>query len=182
MGASGKSVGDYSGGSGTASKSIQYNWTASGTRYTDKASIQGFGGGGAAKGRNGRSANGSIRFQAFGFIPDVEVSSNAAGVSGSAGDDGANYGDGGGGGNGGGGAGATGSVSVSFTPSAPSGESTSCSWSGVWLQGGSGGTGGAGKKGCVILYYRRPKTVQTGPLVTSDSKWLLDSLGRRIIV
>ena len=39
-----------------------------------------------------------------------------------------------------------------------------------------------GKKGCVILYYRRPKVVQTGPLVTSGQKWLLDSLGRRIIV
>ena len=182
VGASGKSVGDYSGGSGTASKSIQYRWTVSGTTYTDRGSIQGFGGGGAAKGRNGRSANGSIRFQAFGFNPDVEVRSNATGVSGSAGDDGANYGDGGGGGNGGGGAGATGSVSVSFTPSAPSGERTSCSWSGVWLQGGTGGAGGAGKKGCVILYYRRPKVVQTGPLVTSDGKWLLDKLGRRIIV
>ena len=182
VGASGKSVGDYFGGSGTASKSIQDKWTVSGITYTDRGSIQGFGGGGAAKGRNGRSANGSIRFQAFGFTPDVAVNSNADGVSGSAGDDGANYGDGGGGGNGGGGAGATGSVSVSFTPSAPSGERTSCSWSGVFLQGGSGGAGGAGKKGCVILYYRRPKVVQTGPLVTSGQKWLLDSLGRRIIV
>lgn len=182
VGASGKSVGDYFGGSGTASKSIQDKRTVSGITYTDRGSIQGFGGGGAAKGRNGRSANGSIHFQAFGFTPDVAVISNADGVSGSAGDDGANYGDGGGGGNGGGGAGATGSVSVSFTPSAPSGERTSCSWSGVFLQGGSGGAGGAGKKGCVILYYRRPKVVQTGPLITSDGKWLLDSLGRRIIV
>ena len=182
VGASGKSVGDYFGGSGTASKSIQDKWTVSGTTYTDRGSIQGFGGGGAAKGRNGRSANGSIRFQAFGFTPDVAVISNADGVSGSAGDDGANYGDGGGGGNGGGGAGATGSVSVSFTPSAPSGERTSCSWSGVFLQGGSGGPAGTGKKGCIILYYRRPKVVQTGPLVTFGQKWLLDSFGRRIIV
>ena len=182
VGASGKSVGDYFGGHGAESTSIQHNWTASGTTYTDRGSIQGFGGGGAAKGQNGRSANGYIRFQAFGFTPDVRVSSHAEGASGSAGDDGANYGDGGGGGNGGGGAGATGSVSVSFTPSAPSGERTQCSWSGVWLRGGAGGAGGAGKKGCVILYYRRPKVVQTGPLVTSDGKWLLDSLGRRMIV
>lgn len=182
VGASGKSVGDYFGGHGAESTSIQYKWTASGTTYTDRGSIQGFGGGGAAKGQNGRSANGYIRFQAFGFTPDVKVNSDADGASGSAGDDGANYGDGGGGGNGGGGAGATGSVSVSFTPSAPSGERTQCSWSGVWLRGGAGGAGGAGKKGCVILYYRRPKVVQTGPLVTSDGKWLLDSLGRRMIV
>lgn len=182
VGASGKSVGDYFGGHGTESESIQHKWTASGTTYTDRGSIQGFGGGGAAKGQNGLSANGYIRFQAFGFTPDVRVSSHAEGASGSAGDDGANYGDGGGGGNGGGGAGATGSVSVSFTPSAPSGELTSCSWSGVWLHGGSGGAAGAGKKGCIILYYRRPKIITPGPLVTSDGKWLLDKLGRRMIV
>ena len=182
MGASGKSVGDYFGGHGTESKSIQHKWTASGTTYTDRGSIQGFGGGGAAKGRNGLSANGYIRFQAFGFTPDVNVNSDADGASGSAGDDGANYGDGGGGGNGGGGAGATGSVSVSFTPSAPSGERTQCSWSGVWLRGGSGGAGGAGKKGCVILYYRKPKPVQSGALKTSDGRDLLDALDRRMIV
>ena len=182
VGASGKSVGDYFGGHGTESKSIQYKWTASGTTYTDRGSIQGFGGGGAAKGQNGLSANGYIRFQAFGFTPDVNVNSDADGASGSAGDDGANYGDGGGGGNGGGGAGATGSVSVSFTPSAPSGERTQCSWSGVWLRGGSGGAGGAGKKGCVILYYRKPKPVQSGALRTSDGRDLLDALDRRIIV
>lgn len=182
VGASGKSVGDYFGGHGTESKSIQHKWTASGTTYTDRGSIQGFGGGGAAKGRNGLSANGYIRFQAFGFTPDVSVNSDADGASGSAGDDGANYGDGGGGGNGGGGAGATGSVSVSFTPSAPSGERTQCSWSGVWLQGGSGGAGGAGKKGCVILYYRKPKPVQSGALRTSDGRDMLDALDRRMIV
>ena len=182
VGASGESVGDYFGGHGAESESIQYKWTASGTTYTDRGSIQGFGGGGAAKGQNGRSANGYIRFQAFGFTPDVKVNSDAEGASGSAGDDGANYGDGGGGGNGGGGAGATGSVSVSFTPSAPSGERTQCSWSGVWVRGGAGGAGGAGKKGCVILYYRRPKAVQSGPLATADGKWLLDKMGRRMIV
>ena len=182
VGASGKSVGDYFGGHGTESKSIQHTWTASNTTYTDRGSIQGFGGGGAAKGQNGLSANGYIRFQAFGFTPDVNVNSDADGASGSAGDDGANYGDGGDGGNGGGGAGATGSVSVSFTPSAPSGERTQCSWSGVWLRGGSGGAGGAGKKGCVILYYRKPKPVQSGAMKTSDGRDLLDALDRRMIV
>lgn len=182
VGASGKSVGDYFGGHGTESKSIQHTWTASNTTYTDRGSIQGFGGGGAAKGQNGRSANGYIRFQAFGFTPNVNVNSDADGVFGSAGDDGANYGDGGDGGNGGGGAGATGSVSVSFTPSAPSGERTQCSWSGVWLRGGSGGAGGAGKKGCVILYYRKPKPVQSGAMKTSDGRDLLDALDRRMIV
>ena len=49
-------------------------------------------------------------------------------------------------------------------------------------EGGNGGTGGEAGDGCIILYYRRPKAVQSGPLVTSAGKWLLDSLGRRIIV
>lgn len=48
--------------------------------------------------------------------------------------------------------------------------------------GGNGGTGGEGGDGCIILFYRKPRPIPSGPLVTSDGKWLLDSLGRRIIV
>ena len=47
--------------------------------------------------------------------------------------------------------------------------------------GGSGASGGAGADGGVIFYYRRPKAVQAGPIV-SGGKWLLDKLGRRMIV
>lgn len=49
-------------------------------------------------------------------------------------------------------------------------------------EGGNGGTGGEAGDGCIILYYRRPKAVQSGPLATSDGKWLLDALDRRMIV
>lgn len=178
----GSSVGDYTGGAGTEALSITYDWTANGVTYTDKGSISGFGGGGAAKGRNGYAANGRIRFQGFGFNPDVHVQSSAQGAPGAKGEDGANYGDGGGGGNGGGGAGAIGSVSVSFSPSAPSGTSYSCGWSGESISGGQGGAKGVGKRGCIILYYRRKEAVKTGPLVEANHKWLLDSLGRWLIV
>lgn len=47
--------------------------------------------------------------------------------------------------------------------------------------GGSAGTGGSGKPGCIILYYRRPKLVQSGWLKDKNGKLVLDRLGRRII-
>ena len=59
--------------------------------------------------------------------------------------------------------------------------------SGTWLDlaggaGGSGSTGGLGGAGCIIIYYRKKKELQSGPLVTSNNLGLLDSLGRRMIV
>lgn len=182
VGSPGGAVNGYSGGDGTSQKSITYSWSASGTTYKDNASIAGFGGGGAANGSSGNSANGGISWQGVGFKPNVRVKSSAAGANGAVGKSGENYGDGGDGGNGGGGAGAVGTLRVSFSPSAPSGESYYCTWSGVWLNGGAGSAGGAGKQGCIILYYRRAKKIKSGPLVTSDGKWLLDKLGRRVIV
>ena len=41
---------------------------------------------------------------------------------------------------------------------------------------------GAGKPGCIIIYYRKKKEIQSGPLVTSKNLGLLDSIGRRMIV
>lgn len=49
--------------------------------------------------------------------------------------------------------------------------------------GGAASPGGPGADGCILLFYKRPASGQAhGPLVTSDQKWLLDSLGRRLIV
>lgn len=48
--------------------------------------------------------------------------------------------------------------------------------------GGNGGRGGPGGDGCIIIYYRKKKELQSGPLVTSNNLGLLDSLGRRMIV
>ena len=42
--------------------------------------------------------------------------------------------------------------------------------------------GGPGGDGCIILYYRKPKPVQSGALRTSDGRDLLDALDRRMIV
>ena len=41
---------------------------------------------------------------------------------------------------------------------------------------------GPGGDGCIILYYRKPKPVQSGALRTSDGRDLLDALDRRMIV
>nr|DAH25091.1 MAG TPA: 43 kDa tail protein [Caudoviricetes sp.] len=49
-------------------------------------------------------------------------------------------------------------------------------------QGGNGSDGGEGGDGCVLIYYRKLRTIQPGPLATADGKWLLDKLGRRMIV
>lgn len=47
--------------------------------------------------------------------------------------------------------------------------------------GGTGSKGSPGKPGCIILYYRRPKLVQSGWLKDKNGKLVLDRLGRRII-
>ena len=94
------------------------------------------------------------------------------------------YGAGGTGGNGGGGAGGGGfaygkkRVSKEYPP-------TECSASGNKGQSGTpglGSDGGQGGDGCIIIYYRKKKELQSGPLVTSNNYGLLDSLGRRMIV
>ena len=47
--------------------------------------------------------------------------------------------------------------------------------------GGTGSKGSSGKPGCIILYYRRTKLVQSGWLKDKIGKLVLDRLGRRII-
>lgn len=90
------------------------------------------------------------------------------------------YGKGGRGGYGGGGDGATG-IAETWHGGSKSGTINHYAGS-VRTTGSNGAQGGPGGDGCIILYYRRPKAVQSGPLVTSDGKWLLDSLDRRVIV
>lgn len=132
----------------------------------------GTGGGGAAVGNNGQDA-----VQPLTSGVRAGAGANAAPPSGAV-----NYGCGGYGGNGGGGGGGAsglylrhGAYMYDGTPS------------GTWLDlaggiGGSGSTGGPGCDGCIIIYYRKKKELQSGPLVTSNNYGLLDSLGRRMIV
>lgn len=132
----------------------------------------GTGGGGAAVGNNGQDA-----VQPLTSGVRAGAGANAAPPSNAV-----NYGCGGYGGNGGGGGGGAsglylrhGAYLYDGTPS------------GTWLDlaggaGGSGSTGGLGGAGCIIIYYRKKKELQSGPLVTSNNLGLLDSLGRRMIV
>ena len=132
----------------------------------------GTGGGGAAVGNNGQDA-----VQPLTSGVRAGAGANAAPPSNAV-----NYGCGGYGGNGGGGGGGAsglylrhGAYMYDGTPS------------GTWLDlaggaGGSGSTGGLGGAGCIIIYYRKKKELQSGPLVTSNNLGLLDSLGRRMIV
>lgn len=90
------------------------------------------------------------------------------------------YGKGGRGGYGGGGDGATG-ISLTYYGGKKSGTLNNNPGS-VRTTGSSGARGGPGGDGCIILYYRKKKELQSGPLVTSNNLGLLDSLGRRMIV
>lgn len=90
------------------------------------------------------------------------------------------YGKGGRGGYGGGGDGATG-LSRTYYGGSKSGTLNNYPGS-VRTTGSNGAQGGPGGDGCVILYYRKPKPVQSGALKTSDGRDLLDALDRRMIV
>lgn len=160
------------------------NWTSGPYGYVGWEWNGGMGGGAAykANGHNG-SANG------WGA-----ATSSSASATGSSGGRGATalpppkassqYGKGGTGGNGGGGAGSNGLASTHQTIK------TGVSASNAALTvtnppagyGGAGSDGGEGADGCIILFLHKATPIQTGPLVASDHKWLLDSLGRWLIV
>lgn len=185
-GNNGQAVGNYLGGYGINSKTVsQTKYGTSGT-----VTANGWGGGGAAQGANGATSAGEVYINLYGEFNSndpsqsvVTLSGNCSGggkgANGANGNDGENYGDGGDGGHGGGGAGAVGTLSMSFSPS---GKNPKTETGGAWATGGSAGAGGAGKPGCIIIYYRKKKELQSGPLVTSNNLGLLDSLGRRMIV
>lgn len=185
-GNNGQAVGDYLGGYGINSKTVsQTKYGTSGT-----VTANGWGGGGAAQGANGATSAGEVYINLYGEFDSndpsqsvVTLSGNCSGggkgANGANGNDGENYGDGGDGGHGGGGAGAVGTLSMSFSPS---GKNPKTETGGAWATGGSAGAGGAGKPGCIIIYYRKKKELQSGPIVTSNNLGLLDSLGRRMIV
>ena len=151
-----------------------------------------------ADGAVGRKTSLSIyNSSGFSFSADgdgyVYATRGGNGGAGANGSDGENYGDGGDGGGGGGGAGKVGAASARCTleGTAPyiHGDKPYQSLyvkamvtGGGTANGGSAGTGGSGKPGCIIIYYRKKKELQSGPLVTSNNLGLLDSLGRRMIV
>ena len=148
-------------------------------------------GSGAAAGANGTTGNAAGTFRLVSVpssgMPKTSITVTARG---SASVPGANatlvprkpaaYGKGGRGGYGGGGDGATG-LSRTYYGGSKSGALNNYSGS-VRTTGSNGAQGGSGGDGCIILYYRKPKPVQSGALRTSDGRDLLDALDRRIIV
>lgn len=95
------------------------------------------------------------------------------------------YGNGGGAGNGGGGNGQTGwpcMASCTMRDDASYQMGDLEVYAGAATGRGLGSDGGQGGDGCIIIYYRKKKELQPGPLVTSNNLGLLDSLGRRMIV
>jgi hypothetical protein len=177
--------------------------------YTCSATVsnQGAGGGGAG-GAGGSGAKGSQGGSAYNYRPSLlgycgqgnntalphfyaNVRFADAGFGGKGGNGGnaLTYGSGGGGGGGGGGAGAIGNASINASVSISSLDGNTHTpqftmlnnMGGAWIDGGSGGGGGQGGDGCIILYYRKKKELQSGPLKDKNGKLVLDRLGRRII-
>lgn len=148
-------------------------------------------GSGAAAGANGTTGNAAGTFRLVSVprsgMPKTSITVTS---SGSASVPGANatliprkpaaYGKGGRGGYGGGGDGATG-LSRTYYGGSKSGTLNNYPGS-VRTTGSNGAQGGPGGDGCIILYYRKPKPVQSGALKTSDGRDLLDALDRRMIV
>ena len=91
------------------------------------------------------------------------------------------YGKGGRGGHGGGAGGCGGYSATGKTTSSTMTQKTQANTRVVGT-GGLGSVGGEAGDGCIIIYYRKKKELQSGPLVTSNNLGLLDSLGRRMIV
>ena len=145
-------------------------------------------GGGAAAGSNGNDglANGS----GDAYIGSSSAFATVTAARGGAGADAtppakeSRYGCGGTSGHGGGGAGSNGVAEAHQTTS----ENISVSQASLTASdtqpapGGRGSDGGEAGDGCIIIYYRKKKELQSGPLVTSNNLGLLDSLGRRMIV
>lgn len=145
-------------------------------------------GGGAAAGSNGNDglANGS----GDAYIGSSSAFATVTAARGGAGADAtppakeSRYGCGGTSGHGGGGAGSNGTAEARQTTS----ENISVSQASLTASdtqpapGGRGSDGGEAGDGCIIIYYRKKKELQSGPLVTSNNLGLLDSLGRRMIV
>ena len=181
-GKSGGSVAGYKGGYGYRPGEYTQRMTEGNIRYTQTFKHNGTGGPGASMGTEVTWGPSVFSVGLPTFIPNIRIKGSADGASAVPGADGENYGDGGGAGHGGGGAGGIGSCSISMSPTPPSTQHQSINFSGALQRGGSGSEGGKGKPGCIIIFYRKPKPVQSGALRTSDGRDLLDALDRRMIV
>ena len=174
QGSDGAAVGDAAGGAGQKGYSTgRLPITNGGTIGYVTRAISGNAGGGAARNTQGG---------AFSSGSNLLTSSRGGnGANAPNAEPAPSYGCGGNGGNGGGGGG--GATGFYISVSMNSGYTYSFD---VWYtaSGGAKGTGSkgsSGKPGCIILYYRKKKELQSGWLKDKNGKLVLDRLGRRII-
>lgn len=132
-------------------------------------------GGGAAVGQNGGNGLASLKGDNIRYYTtgDGGAGANAAPPKIQT-----SYGSGGNGGNGGGGGGGTGATNMTMTWN--HGEAISLLGKGG--DGGIGSNGGDGASGCVLVYYRLPKTLVSGAVRDKNGKIISDKYGRRLVV
>lgn len=161
-GENGEAVGDASGGAGGQTQ------TYTSSAWTGNGWAGGGGGGGAAHqtlGGNGSDGRGG---------GTIRGGNGGEGATPGAADTVIKFGCGGHGGHGGGGGGGGGGA---HHP-----EGSSYQWAGSGGAAGTGGKGSAGANGCVIIYYRAPKIVNSGRIVTRDGKIFIDKHARKLVV
>lgn len=167
------------GGNGDGANSTAENVIYKGVTYTPGDTVRGEtykgyvasggGGGGASAGENGKDGTiGRVSTQPFATGGD-----GGDGGTPVNGENATIYGFGGSGGHGGGGGGGGGNCT---------GAEDRYTWEGAGGSGGMGSNGGNGYKGCVILYYSAPKLTASGPVMDRTGRFILDKLGRRIVV
>lgn len=174
QGSDGAAVSDAPGGAGQKGYSTgRLPITSGGTIGYVTRAISGNAGGGAARDTQGGAFSSGSNF--------LTNSRGGNGANAPDAEPAPSYGCGGNGGSGGGGGG--GATGFYISVSMNSGYTYSFD---VWYTAsggskGAGSKGSSGKPGCIILYYRRPKLVQSGWLKDKNGKLVLDRLGRRII-
>ena len=147
-------------------------------------------GGGAAAGGNG--SDGEAGYKRIKVTTGTEWTYNVSATGGTGGTGGnaappsktsGNIGKGGRGGNGGGGGAGFGLAEVSVSP-----KSGSSIPNNIYLnqgtpgEGGNGSDGGQGGDGCIIVYYRIPKTIKSGSVTDKTGRFILDRTGRLMVV
>jgi hypothetical protein len=186
VGSPGESVGDYSGGSNSRTKTGSI-YFASSTKVGTYNASSGGGGGASADGRGGACNVG----EAFGGAGQGSSDSvdhmgveffvyGGAGASGRSAPNAAVYGSGGTGGNGGGGAGAIAPVTANIDSTIV--KKVQWNFLGGIARGGNGGTGGAGMHGCIVIFYGTQREIPHGRLLTKDHLGFNEKFTRKVVV
>ena len=159
------------------------NWTSGDYGYVGYDWYGGYGGG-AAVGSNGGAATAQGSGHVSSSSSSVISASGGAGANASVPLKETRYGYGGNGGNGGGGAGGYGYADSHQTTSKSGSFQTASLYAqdGAAAPGGLGSDGGEAGDGCIIIYYRKKKELQSGWFKDKNGKLLLERLDKRFIV